>query len=501
VTAVEGSVRRLDASRARGGTRDRFGAWVAAAPIVAPLCFFLALVLYRILLDPTWVGDLSDDGGYFTMSRNIWHYGLPTLDDTGSSYWSHSLSPGLSIVLAPLGALPLGAAVLTERLAVMLSGAAFLWLSYVWLRRDVGLDAFWSSVVLVCTGASYALVEHSAAIMSDVPAAAALMAGIVLVRRDRPVAGVAAFALAAALRPIGIAVLVAVLGWLVFSGQLAHRPAARRALAWLLAAGVVVGVVVVGIGGFTQYGHQFLHPANGIGDTIVHQAKELSWYPLFWILKGTGAVDAAHLPLKLCSLGLLVVAAIGARRQRLGLESVVVLSTAAVLLCYRAPAVSEGRYVIPLAPLVLGAAATVVARRRWSWIVAAVAVAVAVGSNLNWYATHTPWPSARTIAARRQVYRWIDRHLPPSSRLLTTDDPPVFQTHLYTGLPVDQTQRGAVEGRTYVVLRAGAGAPHNYLTETFATRTVYRNALYAVVRLDRRDFSPREAPPPPTPAG
>src|SRR5207244_11507495 len=132
----------------------------AAAPAIA---VFVSLVLYRILLDPTWVGDLSDEGGYFLMSRNVWRYGLPVLNESGSQYWSHSFSPAVSVLLAPLGALPMAAAVLLERLAVMLSGVAFLSFAYDWMRRDVQLDRFWAALVLMCTAVSYSLVEDAAA--------------------------------------------------------------------------------------------------------------------------------------------------------------------------------------------------------------------------------------------------------------------------------------------------------------------------------------------------
>src|SRR5207302_10410677 len=124
--------------------------------------------------------------------------------------------------------------------------------------------------------------------------------------------------------------------------------------------------------------------------------------------------------------------------------------------------------------------------RAWSRLAGVGVVVVALCGNVNWYAGHTPSLPAQTIAARKQVYLWIKNHVPPRARLLSTNDPPRFQTFLYTGHPIRATQREAVAGKTYVVLRAGRrpARPQNYLTHGFATRLVYRNAVYAVVRLE-----------------
>src|SRR5207253_4054768 len=122
----------------------------------------------------------------------------------------------------------MASAVLLERLAVMLSGVAFLSFAYDWMRRDVQLARFWAALVLMCTAVSYSLVEDAAAVLSDVPAAAALMGGIVLLRRNRLPAGVAALALAAAIRPVNLVVFGAVLVWLAVSERKRLPVAARR---------------------------------------------------------------------------------------------------------------------------------------------------------------------------------------------------------------------------------------------------------------------------------
>jgi hypothetical protein len=103
--------------------------FIAVALAVA---LFLGLVLHEFLLNPTWIGDDGDDGAYFLMSRNVWHYGAPLLDQSGSAHWSSSWSPGLSILLAPFGALPTAPSVVAERIVVMLTGVVFLVLSYAW---------------------------------------------------------------------------------------------------------------------------------------------------------------------------------------------------------------------------------------------------------------------------------------------------------------------------------------------------------------------------------
>src|SRR5262245_32931517 len=110
----------MEGARGPAALRREF---LAVLPAVA---LFLGMVLHQILLYPTWVGDEGDDGAYFLMSRNVWHYGAPLLDQSGSAHWSDSWSPALSLLLSPLGALPMSASVVAERIAVMLTGVAFL---------------------------------------------------------------------------------------------------------------------------------------------------------------------------------------------------------------------------------------------------------------------------------------------------------------------------------------------------------------------------------------
>ena len=76
-----------------------------------------------------------------------------------------------------------------------------------------------------------------ALVLSDVPAAAALMGGVVLLRRGRSRAGLALLVGAAILRPINIAALGAALAWLVLIRH-ERRPSRAAAIAAVAAAGL-----------------------------------------------------------------------------------------------------------------------------------------------------------------------------------------------------------------------------------------------------------------------
>ncbi len=163
---------------------------------------------------------------------------------------------------------------------VAFSGVAFLVLGYVWMRRQLDLSRVWAGAATACVAANYALVRAGALVLSDVPAAAALMGGVVLLRRGRSRAGLALLLGAAVLRPINIAVLGAALAWLVLEHR--RRPTRAAAIAAVAGAGVVL-TILLAAGGLRGYYSQFTRPGDGgISRTLVEQSKALSWYPLGW---------------------------------------------------------------------------------------------------------------------------------------------------------------------------------------------------------------------------
>jgi hypothetical protein len=321
---------------------------IAVAPALA---LFLGLALHEILLNPTWVGDDTDDGAYLLMSRNIWHFGAPLLNQSGSAHWSSTWSPAISILFAPFGALPMGPSVVAERIAVMFLGVAFLLLGYVWMRHQLGLSRIQAGLATICVAGTYALARNGALVLSDVPAAAALMGGIVFLRRDRTRAGFGLLVLSALLRPINVAALAAAVVWIL----LRQRPRAALLVGAVGAISGAIIVVAVAVGGGGGYFSQIAHPgAGGIPRTLVEQAKGLSWYPLGWFSIPTPH-GAARIPLKLLSLGLLGLVAFVAHRRRLHLEAMIVTATIIVLLVYRTTGAGDARYLIPFSPLFVGA--------------------------------------------------------------------------------------------------------------------------------------------------
>jgi Glycosyltransferase family 87 len=459
---------------------------VAVAPAVA---LFLGLAVHQILLNPTWVGDDGDDGAYFLMSRNVWRYGAPLLDQSGSAHWSISWSPGLSILLAPLGALPMAPSVVAERIVVMLTGVAFLVLGYAWMRRQLGLSRLWAGLATACVAATYALTRVGGLVLSDVPAAAAVMGGVVLLRRGRTRAGLALLALAAVVRPVNVVALAAAIAWLLLTHR--RRRLFLAAAAAALAATAVIAIVLAAVG-HRGYLSQIAHPGpGGVSQTFVQQAKGLSWYPLGWFGSSPTLHDGARVSLKLLSLGLLVLAAAVALRRRLGLETMIVAATIAVLLVYRTSGAGEARYLIPLSPFFVGAIFAGVRLRphAWAFPVAALAASAAIAGDIHYYETVTP--SAATfnaeVAARKGAYLWVKMHAARNSEVVALND---LQSFLYSGHPTVTAIRNFAPGRTFVVRmppRASSDSwAAQHILDGFRGHEVYRRGAVSVVQVDAR---------------
>lgn len=474
------------AKGSRGATLSARDA-IAVAPAVG---LFLGLAAYEIVLHRTWVGDVGDEAAYFLMSKNIWRYGAPLLDQDGSAQWSTTWSPGLSALLGPFGALPMGPSVVVERIVVALSGVAFLVLGYVWMRRQLDLSPVWAGAATACVAANYALVRAGALVLSDVPAAAALMGGVVLLRSGRSRAGLALLVGAAVLRPINIAVLGAALAWLVLEHR--RRPTRAAAIAAVAGAGVVL-TILLAAGGLRGYYSQFTRPGDGgISRTLVEQSKALTWYPLGWF-KG----DAFSNPhgveralLKLVSLGLLVLAAMVAVRRRLLLEAMIVAATMVVLLVYRAGGADEARYLIPLSPFFIGAILAGFRELPWpsaASAVAALAACAAVVGGIHFYAAVTPSTARVTaeVSARRGAYRWVKEHVPKGSEVVAYND---LQAFLYSHHPTATAIRHFSPGHTFVVLvPPGLEAGESeHILDGFRGHEVYRRREVSVVQVDAR---------------
>ena len=471
-----------------------------AAAVAPAVALFLGLTINQVLLNPTWVGDDVDDGGYFLMSRNIWHYGAPLLDQSGSAHWSSSWSPGLSILLAPLGALPMAPSVVAERIAVMLTGVAFLVLGYTWMRHELGLTRLWAGLATACVAGIYELTRVGGLVLSDVPAAAALMGGVVLLRRGRTRAGLALLALAAVIRPIDAVALAAAGAWLLLTHQ--RRRLLLAAAAAALAAIALIATVVA-VGGYRGYFSAIAHPGpGGISQTFVQQAKELTSYPLSWFVSSSTLRHDARVPMKLLSGVLLLLAAAVAWQRRLGLEAMIVTGTIAVLLIYRTNGSGEARYLIPLSPFLIGAifASFRLRPQAWAVPVSALALASAIASDVYYYATRAPSSTTfdAAVAANKGAYLWVKTHVAQSSEVVALND---IQSFLYSGHPTVRAIRNFMPGRTFVVRMPPRVSSNSWaaqhILDGFRGHEVYRRGGVSVVQVDAqraRAGGPKRSP-------
>jgi hypothetical protein len=457
-------------------------------PAVAVL---LGLVLYQIVLNPTWVGD-ADDGAYFLMSRNVWHYGVPLLNQNGSAHWSSSWSPALSFLLAPLGALPMAASVVAERVAVLVAGVAFLLLGYCWMRRDLGLSRLYAGIATTCVAASFTLVRVSSLVLSDAPAAVAVMAGIVLFRRDRWRTGLACFAVGALIRPINAAVFVAAVVWLSLTHPVGRKLLVPAAIA--VAGALALFAIALALGGFRGYLSQIANPGQGgVTQTLVDQVKELTWYPLGWF--SPVSEGSFRIVLKLVSAGLFVLAAVVAVRRRLVLESMVVAATVVVLLVYRTTGTGDARYLIPLSPLFVGAIVAGFQLRPREWILPVVAGAAAavVAADLYFFVNHTPYALDRNVGAKMSAYLWVKAHVPPTSGVVALND---LQSFLYSGHTTFTALRDVAPGQVFVIRMPVSQTDswaEAHILAGHRGREVYRRGTVSVVEVDTRRSAARAA--------
>ncbi|MBA3364980.1 MAG: hypothetical protein H0U03_04230 [Actinobacteria bacterium] len=466
---------------------------VAITPAVGG---YLAVVVYRIQIAPFWIGGLYDDGGYFLMSRNVWKYGAPLLDHTGSTEWPQFWSPGVSLILAPLGALPLEASVLAERLAIAAIGIGVLVLTYSWSRRELGLSRLAAGATAACLGLAPAFTTYGSVVMSDIPGTAALLGGIVLLRRDSIALGTGVLVAAYCIRTSNLAALAAAVLWLVLQrrgrdARLSLLIAVLGGGAWSLlqlsqgATGYLseitrrtVGVPVSGTIGLGDLAHR-------VADNV-------------WAIAGGGAGSliaglfesqrlSAHgriLP-TLLSLAFFAAAGIGLWRARLLLEALVVFGVAGTVIVW--PYEDYSRFLLPVAPLLFGAAATALVRSgRVLGIVAATVVCGALASNVNAFTTLTTYSdSARTQQSEiHAAYRWIEDHAGRDDVVISPND---IQCFLYSG-HVSTRDAGAFRpGRTFVFVELNNPAiDARKLLDLYAGRVVFSNQVAKIVHATRR---------------
>jgi hypothetical protein len=462
--------------------------------VALPSLLALALVLYRISLAPTWVGDLYDDGGYFLMSRNMWLHGAPLLDQGGSGAWSTTWSPGLSIVLSPLAGL-----VVAERLAVALCASAWMAISYVWMRRTVGLTRRSAAVATACLATLPLLAALGSVVASDVPAATAVWAGIVLVRAGRVARGTAAFALAAAFRVVDIVLLAVIPVWLFLSG----RRRASLAAAAIGCCGAGAWGLFWLLHGATDYVAQLRRrdltdPSAGkipLGElphraltSLQHVVLDSRGFPA-GIFESAHLRAHAHPVLAVLSVALLVWAAAGIWKRRLILEALVALVTLAVVSIWPA---DPTRFLLPLAPLVAGAAAAAFADTpgRVARMVAAGAAAVVLCGNLYEYRAQTPSraSSRQRVADLRAGYAWLREHAAPRATVLAIND---IQAFLYSNHAATRNEAVFRPGRTYVVRLVSPETPASkdlglQLFRRYVGTTVFSNDSMRILLAERR---------------
>jgi hypothetical protein len=468
------------------------------AAIAPAVLLYLGLVLYVISLAPSWVGDVYDDGGYYLMSRNVWRFGWPLLNQTGVPMHSTIWSPALSLLLSPLGALPMRLGVPAERLFVALTGAGLLVLSFLWLRREVGLNRRWAAAAVVCLATAPALTNLGSVIMSDIPSAFLLMAAIILLRRGRPLWGTAALILAYAVRAINLAVLIAAVAWLFWQGR--RREAWRAALAG--GVGVAAWTVLFHSSGYlgAVLQRDLENPSAGrvgIGDLVLRVASQLGH-----IVSGeasqlvAGAFQSrtllTHAGPVLIALSVLSLAAaiVGFWRRRLSLEALVCLAILAVVLVW--PWDSD-RFLVALAPLMVGGIAAALTGRSWQWgAVAVTAVAFASAGSLQQYRAVTPTRAvqAEHVGQLQRLYSWVRTHARPSDVVLTYAD---IQCYLYSGHPATRDLTAFAPGRTYVVGVPYGSAVHpgldldQRLLNGFIGQVVYHDGTVVVLKADARN--------------
>jgi hypothetical protein len=459
--------------------------WAREALPAAPAAgLFTGLALYRLLPTATWVGDVYDEGGYFLMSRNVWEYGRPLLDQTGEARWPRSWSPALSVLLSPFGALPMDAAVVAERVVILLTGIALIAVAFLWLR-ELGLSRAWAGTAAACIAAGYPLVVNGSRVLSDVPAAAALLAGVLLLRRGRLAWGTGLVALAGLLRPVNLAPLAAVALWLL----LEHR--SRRVVGGLAVTGaLVIGLIVgqVATGGFRGYFEQ-------IGETrlpgrIYVQGKTMltrsGGESIAGAWSGQTLLTEVRPLLTVAFVALLVAAAVGLWRRRALLEALVIGATVAALLFYPAGSASLSRYLIPIAPLLIGGIAAAFAGRGATWTaVAAAGAALALASDVWLFhrATPSPGTAEARVASWHAAYGWIRTHAGEQARVVASND---IRAFLYSGHPAVRTLGDFPPGRTFLIdpARYFETRVSDRPRSSVRGRIVFRRGAIEILRVD-----------------
>lgn len=457
-------------------------------PAVPAAGLFTGVALYRFLPTATWVGDVLDEGGYFLMSRNLWEYGRPVLDQTGDPRWPEQWSPALSVLLSPLGALPMEAAVVAERIVVLLCGIALIVVAFLWLR-ELGLNRLWAGTAAACVAASYPLVVSGSMVLSDVPAAAALVGGVLLLRRGRLAWGTGLMALAALLRPVNLVPLAAAALWLLFE----HR--SRRVVAGLAGLGaLLVGLIAAQIatGGFRGYFEQVAAETGEapLPDRIYVQGKTLltrsGGESIAGAWSGHELLTQMRPLLTVVFVALLVAAVVGLWRRKALLEALVIATTVTALLFYSAPSSSLTRYLIPVAPFLIGGIAAAFAWRtpRWTAIPAAgAALALASDVWLFQRAIDSPSAARARVASLRAGYDWIRAHAGDDAHVVASNN---IQAFLYTGHPTKRTLGDFPPGRTYVF--DAADYFDTYVSDrprsSLRGRVVFRNDELEILRVD-----------------
>lgn len=430
--------------------------------LVCALTIYGAGCLWVMAPTWSWVGDAYDDGGYFLMSRSIWRYGAPLLDSAGHAVWSHSWSPGLSIILAPLALLPMNQAILSERVAVAVSGAMVLILAYIWMRRCLGLNGWWAAGSIACLASAYGVVATSSVILSDAPAAAAVIASVLMARTGRVTLAAILAVAAFVIRPIDVVVIIGLITWLLYERR--YVDALRSAAIVAVLGGCWVGLEALhgGGGGYlTQVTRVDLErPELGsvaLGGLLMRMLSHA--YLVITRELGGSVVTAlgsrfllnhAHLLIVVVATLLAGAATAGLWRRRLVLEGLVCLGTVAAVMLWPW---DPQRFLLPTLPFVLGAAVSLmVDRGRRVALCAAVAGILIVATNLVEVRANSPsWgQKAASVRARTAAYTWTRTHIPRTDLVYTFAD---LQTFIYSGHTASRYYPGSpfLAGHTYIV--------------------------------------------------
>ncbi|MHB8572931.1 MAG: hypothetical protein ACYDAY_08250 [Candidatus Dormibacteria bacterium] len=441
---------------------------------------------------------MRDDAGYFLMSVNVWRLGAPVLDQTGVTQWSDTWSPAMPVILSPLARLPLTSAVLAQRLAVVASGVVLLLVAATWFRRELELSGAWLLGALLTVAAAPLLVSLSTQVLTDVPAAALALAGLVLLRRDRVVAGMLCLVLAYWLRTIDGVLLLAALLWF-------WRARRWRELRWggvvaVLGAGTWTALQALhGVHGYIsqltlrdiQYPERGYANAGEILSRVLQNARSVAWGEAGDLVSGLFVrpqlVTNAAVVLGLLSTALIVGVAVVLWRRRMGLEAAFCAGTLAVAVAWPWDPL---RFLLPLLPIAVGTLAWGLSRwqgrpRAMVGLGALVAVALVGGDLLEHRAVVASPAQVQGDHDHLAAYTWVRDHVPAGFLVISAND---VQCRIYSDHYSTLNPGAAVPGRSYAVIGPGGGPVRDLdqeLARALSGPVMFRSGSVRVIRVDR----------------